>query len=267
VPAKGLSRPQPASIRTAHRGPPTVIVPARWACPSGSVVATDVTPQLLAIGQRAAAERGLALCWQPADAQQLPFPDGAFDVVLSTVGAMFAPDQRAAASELLRVCRPGGTVAMGNWTPGGAAGRFFDVLSRYRPAPDVDPEVDTAATDPGPPPTAWGDPAHVAELFGAADPHAEIHTELRTLELAFTGPPAELCAYYREHFAPVILTRAALDDERAQQLDRDLLELFRAEDTGPPGGPSRYRYEYLLVLVRPPLTPRRTPTGAAAATG
>jgi SAM-dependent methyltransferase len=195
--------------------------------------------------------------------QRLPFADGSFDVVLSTVGAMFAPDQHTTAGELLRVCRPGGTVAMGNWTPGGAAGRFFDVLARFRPAP----QDDAPAADPGAPPTAWGDPVHVAELFGAADRGAEIHTELRTLELAFTGPPAELCAYYREHFAPVILTRAALDDDRARQLDRDLLELFTAEDTGPPGGPSCYHYEYLLVLVMPPLTPRRTLKGAAAAAG
>ena len=104
--------------------------------------------------------------------------------------------------------------------------------------------------DAGPPPTAWGDPEHVAELFG----DVELRTERRTLDVAFTGPPAELVAYYREHFAPVIATRAELDPERAAQLDRDLVQLFTEEDDGPPGGPSRYRYEYLLVLARTPVT-------------
>ena len=85
--------------------------------------------------------------------------------------------------------------------------------------------------------------------------------------MAFTGPPAELCAHYREHFAPVILTRAGLDPARAEQLDRDLLQLFTEEDSGPPGGPSRYRYEYLLALARVPVSRSGRRTGAAAAAG
>ena len=207
------------------------------------VVATDVTPELMAVGEQAARARGLDVTWQLADVQDLPFPDGSFDVVLSTVGAMFAPDHKAAAGELRRVCRPGGTIAMANWTPDGAAGRFFQVLARYLPEPDP---------DAGPPPAAWGIPEHVAELFE----DVELHTERRLMDLAFTGPPAELTAYYREHFAPVIATRAALDPDRAADLDRDLLQLFIDEDTGDPGGPSRYRYEYLLVLAHPSVVSR-----------
>ena len=224
------------------------------AAAGADVIATDITPELLAIGQRAAVERGLAVSWRHADAQDLPFDDSSFDVVLSTVGAMFAPDQRATARELLRVCRPGGTVAMGNWTPGGAAGRFFQVLGRYLPAPGA---------DDSPPPTAWGVPERVAELFG----DAEVRAEIRSLELAFDGPPAELCAYYRRHFAPVIATRANLDPGRAAALDQDLLDLFTAEDIGVPGGPSRYRYEYLLVLAGVPVSRSENPTGAAVAAG
>jgi SAM-dependent methyltransferase len=228
------------------------------AATGAEVVGTDVTPELLAVGERAARARGLPVSWRLADAQELPFADGSFDVVLSTVGAMFAPDQRATARELLRVCRPGGTVAMGNWTPGGAAGRFFQVLARYLTAP---------GPGAGPPPTAWGVPGHVADLFGAVDERVELRTEPRTLDVAFTGPPAELTAYYRAHFAPVIATRAGLDAERAAQFDRDLLDLFTTENTGPPGGPGRYRYEYLLVLARAPLSPSASRTGAAAAAG
>jgi hypothetical protein len=108
-------------------------------------------------------------------------------------------------------------------------------------------------------------PARVAELFEAAD----VTAQPRTVRLAFTGPPADLCAYYGRHFAPVIATRAALDPERRARLDDDLLELFVGEDAGPPGGPSRYDYEYLLVLATPTgaVRPRARPRGAAAAAG
>ena len=117
------------------------------------VVGTDVAPELMAIGERAAKDQGLSVTWQVADAQDLPFPDATFDVVLSAVGAMFAPDHERTARELLRVCRPGGTIAMANWTPDGEVGRFFAILARYAPPA------------PGPPPTAWGDPATVARLL------------------------------------------------------------------------------------------------------
>ena len=127
------------------------------AAAGADVVATDITPELLAVGERHARDRGLGVRWQVADAQALPFADGEFDVVLSCIGAMFAPDHATTARELLRVCRPGGTVVMANWTPGGGVGRFFRLLGRYGP-----PQAD------GPSPTAWGDPRHVAALFAGA---------------------------------------------------------------------------------------------------
>ena len=208
------------------------------AAAGAEVVATDVTPELLAVGERHAQERGLALRWQVADAQQLPFADGEFDAVLSCIGAMFAPDHVATASELLRVCRPGGTVVMANWTPGGGVGRFFRLLGRYGPP-------DTGET---PPPTAWGDPVYVAALFEGA----HVHTEPRMLRLRFTGPPAEVAAYYCRHFAPVIATSSGLEPGRATTLEREIADLYAAEDTAPPGGPSCYELEYLLVrAVRP----------------
>ena len=92
-----------------------------------------------------------------ADAQALPFADGEFDAVLSSIGAIFAPDQAATARELLRVCRPGGIVVMANWTPDGGVGRFFELLGRYEAAGD----------DDGPSPLAWGVPAHVTALLEA----------------------------------------------------------------------------------------------------
>jgi ubiquinone/menaquinone biosynthesis C-methylase UbiE len=103
------------------------------AAAGAQVIGTDVAPELMAIGERAAKARDLTVDWRVADAQALPFPDAAFDVVLSVVGAMFAPDQEATARELLWVCRPGGTIAMANWTPDGEVGRFFGILARYAP--------------------------------------------------------------------------------------------------------------------------------------
>lgn len=206
------------------------------AAAGADVVGTDVTPELLTAGERAAAARGLAVTWQLADVQDLPFPDDSFDVVLSTVGAMFAPDHDAAARELLRVCRPGGTLALAAWTPDGAAGRFFQVVGRYLPAPPP---------DAGPPPTAWGEPEHVTALLRGADPGVELELRVQAVDIAFDGSPTELAAHYRAHFAPVIVARAGLDPERAAAFDRDLAALFAAE------GADGLRYEYLLVLARP----------------
>ncbi len=174
------------------------------------------------------------VAWQVADARRLPFPDGAFDVVLSAVGAMFAPDHAATARELLRVCRPGGTVAMANWTPDGEVGRYFAVRDRYAPAP-------------GPTPTAWGDPAYATRLLAPA----AVTTRRSHVRLAFTGTPAELVAYYRAHFPPVITTFAALDNAQAAALGAELVALFE-------GG---YELEYLMALA---VTPRPDAPPAAS---
>ena len=204
------------------------------AAAGAEVVATDITPELLAVGERHARERGLTLRWQVADAQALPFADGEFDAVLSCIGAMFAPDHAATARELLRVCRPGGTVVMANWTPDGGVGRFFRAARPLR----------AAAPTTGPPPTAWGDPGARRRAARAVPTCGPNRGRVR---LGFTGPPAEVAAYYRRHFPPVIATFAGLDPERAAALERELVDLYAAEDTGPAGGPSCYELEYLLV--------------------
>jgi SAM-dependent methyltransferase len=205
------------------------------AAAGAEVVATDLTPALLEVGERNARARGLALRWEVADAQALPFADGEFDAVLSAIGAIFAPDHAATARELLRVCRPGGTVVMANWTPG-AVGRFFELLGRYEPAVD----------DDGPLPTAWGVPAYVAGLLHGAD----VHTEPRRVRLDFTGPADALAACYRRHFPPVVAVVAALDDARAGELERELAAFFDAENAAATGGPPCYELEYLLVRAR-----------------
>jgi SAM-dependent methyltransferase len=210
------------------------------AAAGADVVATDVTPELLAIGERHARDRGLTLRWEAADAQALPFADGEFDAVLSSIGAIFAPDHAATARELLRVCRPGGIVVMANWTPDGGVGRFFELLGRYE-----------SEVGDGPPPTAWGVPAYVAALLDGA----EVRTEIRRVRLAFSGPPDALAAYYRRHFPPVIAAAAGLDDAQADRLERELAEFFAAEAKG--AGASRRASEERTA-------PGSRPSGAEA---
>jgi SAM-dependent methyltransferase len=227
-----------ADVRPGQRvldvaaGTGNAAIPAARA--SARVTALDVTPQLLDVGRRAAGE--LPIEWVEGDATKLPYADGEFDVVLSAVGAMFAADQEATARELVRVCRPGGLVAMANWTPDGGVGKFFALLARYQDG-----------TPPGPSPTRWGDPEQVRALFGGR----LVETEHRVVEYGFTGTPAELAALYRSAFPPVIATRAALDgDDARAAFDRDLVGLLTAENEGPPGGPGRWRFAWLLVRVR-----------------
>ena len=168
-----------------------------------------------------------------ADAEELPFGDGSFDVVLSCIGAMFAPDHPRTAAELLRVCRPGGRIAMANWTPDGFGGAFFQLLGRHAPEAPAGSAV---------PATAWGDPGYVRGLLG--DDAGELRCAPRTFAMAFDGTPESLFELYRDCFGPVLQLRAALRGQPARlaELDDDLRGFLRGEDTS--------RVEYLAVTAR-----------------
>ena len=198
-----------------------------------SVVASDLTPESLAAGEREAHSLGLALDWIVADAEALPFEDAEFDVVTSSFGAMFAPDHQAVADELLRVCRPEGTIGLANFTPDGGVGEFFGVFAPYLPAPP-----------PGAlPPVLWGDESHVRELF--AD-RASLQLERRWLVERSAGGPRAYCDFYRETFGPAVAAYAA-----DPAVDDDFLAFATRHNRGEPEGPSEYHYEYLLVVARP----------------
>lgn len=128
----------------------------RAAQAGADVVASDLPPELFDTGRREAVAHGVELEWVKADAQALPFADGEFDVVLSAIGAIFAPDHRAAADELVRVCRPGGTIGMVNWTPEGTVGEMFRLFGSYASSPPPGAQ----------PPVLWGTEQHVRELLG-----------------------------------------------------------------------------------------------------
>ena len=217
-------------------GTGSVAIPAAEA--GADVVASDIAVENMRAGARAARERGVRLEWIEGDAQALPFGDGEFDVVTSAAGAIFAPDQRAAADELLRVCRPGGTIGMANFTPDGLAARFFAVLAPYLPpAPDA------------PSPLLWGTEAHVRELFG--DRVSSLRTSRHELVESVPGPPAEYCELYKRTFGPVAAAFASVEDDpqRRATLDRELLAFVTDASCGPRDGPTELRFEYLLVVA------------------
>jgi ubiquinone/menaquinone biosynthesis C-methylase UbiE len=214
-------------------------VAIRAAEAGAQVVASDLTPENFDAGRREARARGVGLEWVEADAEALPFGDGEFDVVTSSLGAIFAPDHQRVADELLRVCRPGGTIGMINFTPEGLAGEFFEVFARHAPSPP-----------PGAlPPILWGSEEHVRELFADRLDSLEV-TRRQYVETA--ASPGDYVELFNETFGPVIALRAFLADrpDRAAALDREMSEFAVRANGGAPGGRAEYHYEYLLVVAR-----------------
>src|SRR5262245_5723563 len=191
------------------------------------VVASDLTPEHFEAGRREARAQGVTLEWTEADAEALPFADGEFDVVTSSLGAIFAPNHRAVADQLLRVCRPGGTIGMLNFTPEGLGAEFFGVFGPYAPPPP-----------PGAlPPVLWGSEGHVRELFGDRVESLEL---TRGAYVEQAGSPRAYYELSRETFGPVVAIYAGLADqpERAAALDRAFLDFVTRANGGPHGGPA-----------------------------
>jgi ubiquinone/menaquinone biosynthesis C-methylase UbiE len=213
-------------------------VAIRAAEASARVVALDLTPELFQAGRREASARGVELEWVEGDAEALPFGDGEFDVVTSSLGAIFAPNHQRVADELLRVCRPGGTVGMANFTPEGLAAAFFGVFAPYAPA-----------SEGALPPVMWGSEEHVRELFGDRVTSLEM-TRREYVEKA--ASPRDYCEFFKETFGPAVAIYASLADqpEQAAALDRSFLEFATRSNRGAPDGPAEYPYEYLLVVAR-----------------
>jgi SAM-dependent methyltransferase len=178
------------------------------------VVASDLTPELLAAGRAAAAERGVEVTWREADAEALPFADAAFDVVMSCVGVMFAPHHQRAADELVRVCRPGGTIGLLNWARDGFIGQMFALMKPYAAAPPPGAQ----------PPPLWGDEQHVAALLG--DGVSGMQFSRHAIAIPFTTG-AEFRDYFKLRYGPTIAVYRTLgaDTARAAELDAALAEL------------------------------------------
>jgi ubiquinone/menaquinone biosynthesis C-methylase UbiE len=191
----------------AGNGNATLAAARRFA----DVVSTDYVGALLERGrQRAEAER-LPVTFQEADAEALPFPDASFDVVLSTFGVMFTPNQALAAQELLRVCRAGGKIGLANWTPQSFIGEVFKTLGKYvPPAPGVKS------------PALWGDERHLAGLFG---PKAAITATARSFAFRYKSPEHWI-DIFRTYYGPVVKAFAALGADARTALEADLKALI-----------------------------------------
>lgn len=200
-----------------------------------SVVASDLTPQLLEIGRADAAAQGVELVFEEADAEALPYADDSFGIVLSCVGVMFAPHHDQAARELTRVLRPGGRLALINWTPEGFVGQLFATLKQFVPAPPTGVQ----------PPPLWGQEQHVRELLG--DRVTDLVMERRRLSVDRFETGEQFRDFFRDFYGPTAAAYRAVgeDAERRGELDDALVALA---DRHLEGGVMPW--EYLLVTGR-----------------
>ena len=198
------------------------------------VTSTDYVPALLDKGRERARAEGLDVHFEVADVEALPFPDASFDVVLSTFGVMFAPDHQRSASEMMRVLRPGGRLAMANWTPEGFIGRLFKVIGAH-----VAPPAGVKS------PSLWGTEPHLNTLFGAEA--ADIRCERRRFTFRDRSA-AHWIQTFRDVYGPTHKAFAALDTKGQQALERDITALL--EDLNVAGRASLLvPSEYLEVVI------------------
>ena len=204
-----------------------------------TVVASDLTPELFDVGRRIAAESGAELEWREADAEALPFDDDAFDVVLSTVGVMFAPHHQPAADELVRVTKAGGRIALISWTPEGFIGQMFTTVKPFAP-----PLPEGAQPAP-----LWGDEQHVRGLLG--DRVTDVTAERQTVVIDRFDTGEAFRDYFKHHYGPTIAVynRIADDPEQVRALDTALADLGNNSTNGLDASVGM-RWEYLLFTAR-----------------
>jgi ubiquinone/menaquinone biosynthesis C-methylase UbiE len=200
----------------------------------GDVTSTDYVRALLVAARWRAEAEGHKIRFEEADAENLPFSDGSFDVVLSTFGVMFTPDQERAAAEMLRVCRPGGRIGLANWTPESFIGQVFRTIGKYAPPP---PGVES--------PALWGTTAHLEELFAGSV--ARLRATSRQFTFRYRSP-MQWIELFRTYYGPINMTYQRLDVDAQAALTADLLELL---EQGNRSGDSTLVLpsEYLEVVI------------------
>jgi ubiquinone/menaquinone biosynthesis C-methylase UbiE len=202
------------------------------------VVASDLTPELFEAGRTRASAEGAELEWVQADAENLPFEDGSFDVVMSSIGVMFAPHHQAAADEMTRVCKPGGTIGLLSWTPEGMIGALFRTMGPFMPAPPP-------GASPAP---LWGSEDHLAELFGDRVEFGTLEREM--LEITAFEHPNDYGEHFKGLYGPTIAARAnAVKEGREEEFDQALRDFCEEWNRGS-AEDARFEKEYLVAVGR-----------------
>lgn len=178
-----------------------------------NVTGIDIATNLIEEARKRAQAEGLQVQFDEGDAEELPYEDASFDVVFSLMGAMFAPQPQKVAAELARVCRPGGRIIMGNWTPQGIIGQMFKTIGAHVPPPQGIPA-----------PPLWGDEATVRERLGSYI--SDLQMTRRPYPIKFPFSVADVVEFYREYYGPTNRAFSALDADKQAALRRDLEELW-----------------------------------------
>ena len=228
-----------ADLKAAERvldvaaGSGNASIPAAQA--GAKVTASDLTPELVQIGRERSAALGLDIDWEEADAEHLPFADNEFDVTMSAIGVMFAPFHQPVADELIRVTRPGGRIALINWTPEGFIGQLFATMKPFAAAPPP-------GASPGP---LWGNEEHVRTLFG--DRVSSLRAERRNLRVENFDSGAAFRDFFADYYGPTIAAyrNVADDPDRSAELDEALAAV--ADAHGASNGVMQW--ELLLVVA------------------
>jgi SAM-dependent methyltransferase len=211
-----------ASIPAAQRG--------------AEVTASDLTPELFDAGRRYAEAEGVELEWVEADAERLPFDNESFDVVMSSIGAMFAPRHQEVADELARVCRLGGTIGLLSWTPEGMIGALFRTMGPFAPAPPPGAQ----------PPPLWGSEEHVRELLGDRVEWSTMERDV--LEVTAFEEPRDWGEHFQAFYGPTIVARSNAEQRGREAEFDEALERFCEEwNLGGPDG-ARFEQEYLVAV-------------------
>ena len=192
----------------------------------------DIAPNLIAQANASAASEGLAVRFEVGDAEELPYAEGSFDTVMSMFGAMFAARPERVAAQLLRVTRPGGRIAMANWTPDGFIGQMLRTVVGYVPPPPGSPSV-----------LQWGDEPVVRERLAGV---ASTAFSRRRITFDYPGSPAETVRLFRDWYGPTVRAFSVLDEERRRALERDLTTLW-SENNRATDGTTRVESEFLEV--------------------
>jgi SAM-dependent methyltransferase len=199
------------------------------------VIGVDIATNLIEQARARAQAENLDARFEEADAEMLPYDDGSFDIVVSLIGAMFAPRPDLVAAELKRVCRPGGKIIMGNWTPTGFVGQMFKIHGKHVPPPAIMP-----------PPLKWGDEEIVRERFNNGILHLKLSRHLYPFRYPFS--PSGVVEFFRTYYGPSYKAFTALDAEKQSALRGDLEQLWTEHNTATDGTTS-IESQYLEVVA------------------